>query len=258
MLPVQRDALLTALLLSARSQRLWDVTDRGMPVFVHQLDVALLCLEWSEDRVGLDLDAVLLGALVHDASKMPGETADPRSHSFLMRTDPEPVADVSMALIADAEAGSGVALDRSLRNHVRHIVLSHHGIHGKIQPGTAEARLVAACDQLSSTQHRVAPVDANDILPLLERGFRWREAAVRLGFGRELIKMRLREACEAEGVGEWVDLLPTWRREGRVRTGPQASQLERAKQVLEMARRVPDSLLDRLHATEGVGAAAAV
>ncbi len=247
--PDRRDALLTTLVLCPQYQWLWAVHDRGMPVLVHQLDVALLCLEWAEERAELDLDVVVLGALIHDASKAPRATADDhRSHSRLMRTDPEPAADVSMALLAEAERRSGVVLARETREHVRHVVLSHHGPYGRVQPRTPEARLVAACDHFSSTNHRVAPVDANDILPLLDEGYRWREAAARLGFGRELIKARLREACDAEGVHAWTALLPIWRRNGRVATGGQTAELERAKEVLRLARRLPDSLLERVAA----------
>lgn len=248
MLPADRDALISSLLLSPRMQRLWDVGDRGMPVYAHTIDVALLCLDrLSADRE-LDLSVVLLGALVHDVSKLPLDQLGGRSHSLLMRSDPEPAADVSMDALADAEARCGVAIDDQRRAHVRHVVLSHHGGYGKVQPRTPEARLVAACDFVSSTQHRLAPVDANDVLPLLSEGYRWKEAAALLGVGRELIKTRLRESCQAEGVRDWVQLLPIWRRAGRVASGPfeRERQMARAKLVNRVAREVPGCILDRL------------
>jgi hypothetical protein len=153
-----------------------------------------------------------------------------------------------MAVLAEAERETGFALDERRRSHVRHVVLSHHGIYGKVHPRTPEARLVAACDFLSSTQHRMAPIDANDVLPLLSEGYRWKEAAALLGVGRELIKTRLREACEAEGVGEWVHLLPLWRRQGRVACGTpeRERQMARAKLVQRLARGGAACILERL------------
>jgi hypothetical protein len=247
--PVQRDALITALLLSPRMQGLWDVRDRGMPVFVHTLDVALLCL----DRVGavsdLDTTAIVLGALVHDYSKLPLERLDGRSHSYLMRTDPAVAADASMDLLAEGERQSGVVVEADRRAHVRHIVLSHHGQYGRVLPATAEARLVAECDFLSGTEHRLVPVDANDVLPLLAEGYRWPEAAALLGVNRELIKTRLRDACEVAGVREWVHLLPIWRRDGSVAPGTphRQRQLARARLIYRLSREVPDCLLERLN-----------
>lgn len=249
MLPAQRDALVGALLLSPRMQRLWDVGDRGMPVFVHSLDVVLLCLEQIGRRTDLDVTAIVLGALIHDASKLPSFD-EQRSHSLLMRQDPWPAADVSMELLVQAEQSCGVQLDDARREHVRHIVLAHHGPHGRIHPQTEEARLVAACDALSGTQHRLAPIDANDMLPLLAEGFRWPRAAARLGVSRELVKTRLREACLAEGVRDWVDLLPIWHRNGTVRAGTpeRQRQVGRARYLFQLAGQVPDCLLVRLAA----------
>jgi hypothetical protein len=243
-LAAQRDALLTALLLSPRMQSLWDVRDRGVPVFVHALDVALLCLERIMPGSELDRSAIVLGALIHDYSKVLHG-----SHSVLMRTRPELAADSSLELLADGERRSGVLLDEATREHVRHIVLAHHGPHGRIHPRTAEAHLVAQCDYISSTEHRLAPIDANDIIPLLSEGYRWGEAAALLGVGRDLVKARLREACQAEGVREWVQLLPIWRAAGAVSGGApvRQRQVARARLVTRLAHEVPDCLLDRLN-----------
>ena len=237
--------LICALLETPGMRALWHADDRGMPVFVHSLDVALIALEQASR---LDREVVLLGALVHDASKAPFTLPEGRSHSFVMRTQPEVAADVSMSVIEDAERASGVELDPNRRAHLRHVVLSHHGTHGKVHPRTPEARLVAAADLRSGTQHRLAPVDANDILPLLAEGYKWPAAASVLGVSRELVKTRLREACDAAGVRQWVDLLPIWRRDGRVVPGD--ARLERriahVRELHRMARELPDCLLERI------------
>jgi hypothetical protein len=258
--PAHRDALISSLLLSPGMQALWDVRDRGMPVFVHSLDVALLCLDRLPAGTRLDADAVVLGALVHDASKLPLALPDDRSHSLVMRTEPDLAADVSMGVLAEAEERAGLRIEEARRAHVRHIVLSHHGRYGKVHPLTSEARLVAACDFVSGTLHRIPPVDANDILPLLSEGYRWREAAALLGVGREVIKTRLREACDAHSVRQWVDLLPIWRGSGAVMVGDarRQRQLTRARHVTRLARQVPECLLDRMRvAAETVACAEA-
>jgi hypothetical protein len=233
-----------ALLETPGMRALWHADDRGMPVFVHSLDVALLALDKASR---LDRDVVALGALVHDASKAPDTLPDGRSHSYVMRTQPEIAAEVSMALVAEAEHASGAILRPDQRAHLRHVVLSHHGTHGKVRPRSPEARLVAAADLLSGTQHRLPPVDANDILPLLAEGYKWPAAASLLGVGREVIKTRLREACEAAGVREWVDLLPLWRKHGRVTAGDARFErrIARVRELHRLAQGLPESLLER-------------
>jgi hypothetical protein len=247
--PAQRDALITALLLSPRMQSLWDAGDRGMPVFAHSIDVALLALDRAESHPDLDTTAIVLAALIHDYSKLPLPELGGRSHTLLMKSAPDLAADASLELLAEGERKSGVTLDPERRAHVRHIVLSHHGQHGNILPQTAEASLVAECDFISSTEHRLSPIDANDLLPLLAEGYRWKEAAALLGVGRELVKTRLREACDAEQVREWIDLLPIWRRTGAVAAGSatRQRQLARARLIFRLAREVPDCLLERLN-----------
>jgi hypothetical protein len=239
------DKLVCALLETPGMRALWNAEDRGMPVFVHSLDVALLALDKASR---LDREVVALGALVHDASKAPFALPDGQSHSYAMRTQPDLAADVSMALIDEAERASGAALAADRRAHLRHIVLSHHGAHGKVLPRTPEARLVAACDLVSGTQHRLAPVDANDILPLLAEGYKWPEAAAVLGVGRELVKTRLREACAAAGVREWVDLLPLWRSNGRVSLGDPGLErrLTHVRELHRLARELPGCLIERM------------
>ena len=62
------DKLVCALLETPGMRARWDADDRGMPVFVHSLDVALLALDRASR---LDREVVALAALVHDASKAP-------------------------------------------------------------------------------------------------------------------------------------------------------------------------------------------
>jgi hypothetical protein len=114
-----------------------------------------------------------------------------------------------------------------------------------VRPRTPEALLVHRCDYYSAIHHRLAPVDANDILPLLSEGYRWQQVSARLGVGRAVVKSRLQESCKAEYVRDWVDLMEVWRERGRVCAGSpdRMRQLARARLVIRLARQMPDCLM---------------
>jgi hypothetical protein len=253
-------AYLQTLTTSPRMQSLWLVKDRGMPVFAHTVDVTLLCLDafarWRESYPGLDLPAVVVGALLHDLSKLdtshlPTRSMAPTrwmarmSHTQIMNAQPGLAVDQAVALLDELAARGGPRLSPSCLEHVKHIVASHHGRWGKVRPRTPEALLVHHCDYHSAIHHRLAPVDANDILPLLSEGCRWPQVSARLGIGRAVVKARLEESCRAELVRDWVDLMAIWRARGRVCAGSpeRLRQLERARLVIQLAREVPDCLM---------------
>lgn len=242
-------SLLRALISSPHVQSLWNVSDRGMPVFAHSMDVALLCLEkYPEARErfpGFRLDVVLVGAVVHDLTKVSAREGNGPSHSHIMSNEPSIAVTEAMRALDDAQSRAGVWLDSEGVDHVWHVVAAHHGPWGKVKPQTPEAYLLFESDNLSATRHRTAPVDATDILPLLERGYRWAQAGMILGVGRAVIKARLQDACRAERVRDASDLLRCWNERGTVLTGDaeQMHQIERARFVVDFARRCPDALV---------------
>ncbi len=243
------DAYLRALVASPKLQSLWQVKDRGMPVFAHTVDVTLLCLEafprWRERNPGLDLPAVVVGALLHDLSKLAARQRPWRSHTQIMTCQPSLAVAGAVEVLDDIAAEHGLRLTPSRVDLVKHIVASHHGRWGKVHPRTPEAFLVHSSDYYSAVHHRLAPVDANDILPLLGEGYRWQQVSARLGVGRAVVKARLEESCRAELVRDWVDLLALWQERGSVRAGSpeRICQLARARLVIELARVAPDSLM---------------
>lgn len=244
--------LLHELVGSPRVQALWHISDRGMPVFAHTVDVALLCLdaypEWRERYPGFRLDVVLISCMLHDLTKVSARHGDGLSHSRIMTDDPALAAMEGLAALDEAQMATGVCLDPEGIDHVWHAVAAHHGRWGKVMPQTAEALLLHQSDNYSAMHHRIAPFDANDVLPLLQRGYRWAQIGDLLGVGRAVVKARLQDACRAEGLRSSSELLERWITQGSVRTGDseRTRQIERARYVVDFSRRCPDALLDQV------------
>lgn len=266
------------LIIRPELQRLWAIKDRGMPVFAHSIDVLLLALDafpkWQAKFGSLNLAAIVIGSLVHDLSKLTTRDCQaafsqplpemPKnqslslplphysgslSHTQLMSLHPNVAVEQIASFFDDLEKDGAPALDDQLREAIKHIVASHHGAYGLIPPKTPEAMLVHDCDYYSASHHRLAPLDANDILPLLSEGYRWTRVSALLGVGRELVRSRLRESCEAERVREWVDLMAIWREKGHVCPGnpERLRQLERVRHIVRVASQAPDSLYPSIH-----------
>ena len=252
MSPEALESLITAIVASPKFQALWHIRDRGMPVFVHTVDVVLLCLdnypEWHERSPTLDLKAVTVGGLLHDLSKLSARESGVRSHSEIMSFAPIDAIKEAMDVLDEARLSTGVGLSEEDVDHVWHIVASHHGRWGKIQPRTPEAALVHECDLYSAMHHRCYPVDANDILPILHGGCRLSAAASRLGVGTSVVQMRLKEACRMEHVGDWTGLLEVWNRRGYVVCGTldRMRNMERVKTLMTLAAEAPTPILEAL------------
>lgn len=246
--------LLTELVGLPRVQSLWSVHDRGMPVFAHSMDVALICLEaypdWRERYPGFRLDIVLVGCVLHDLSKATAHFENGRSHSHIMTHEPALAVAEAITALEDAQNQSRVYLDAEAVDHVWHVVAAHHGPWGKVTPQTPEALLLHLADNRSALNHRIAPVDANDILPYVELGYKWPLIGEKLGVTRGIVKARLDDACRAEQVRSPSELLDLWRERGEVLPGDdeRARQIARARYVVDFARRCPDALLVEVRA----------
>jgi hypothetical protein len=245
-------SLLHTLIVSTPIQTLWQVSDRGVPVFAHSIDVALLALDGYPDArekfPGFRLDAVLLGAILHDLTKASARHGSGQSHSHIMNNNPSIAVAEAMTVLDDVQNRVGVWLDHDGIEHLWHAIASHHGRWGMISPRTPEAWLLHECDNYSASHHRIAPIDANDILPLTGAGYTWTQIGERLGVNRSVVKTRLVEACRVEGVRTPTELLERWRERGIVGIGDadRARQIERARHVVEFARRCPDALIDKV------------
>ena len=86
-------------------QGMWNIRNGGVPVFVHSVDVTMLALdsfeEWQERSGPMDLVATLVGALLHDLTKVTARQTKGqpthRSHSEIMLFDP-------LAAVVEAQA----------------------------------------------------------------------------------------------------------------------------------------------------------
>lgn len=244
--------LLGTLIESPPVQDLWKVDDRCVPVFAHSMDVALLCLgaypEARERFPDFRLDVVLLGSILHDLTKVTARLGNGKSHSHIMTNEPEVAALAAMSALDAAQDAARVWLDPEGIDHLWHVVASHHGRWGKIAPSTPEAYVVAHFDNVSATQHRIAPIDANDILPLLDQGYRRVQAGERLGVNKSVVKARIQDALRAEHLADQNELLAVWRERGFiVPADPErCRQIERVRFLIDFARRCPRALLDQV------------
>lgn len=249
------ESMVGTLLALPQMQALWLVKDRGIPVFAHTVDVTLLCLDrfrrLQEDYPRLNLRVVTLGSLLHDMSKASARAAAYYSHSWIMNNAPQLVASEAKDALADVrkENGHG-SLTSGEIDSIVHVVVSHHGQWGRIQPQTPEAQLVHVCDLYSARNHRLAPCDANDILPHLYNGRSMAAAADHLRTSPAILKKRLREACIAEMVDSWQELIPIWESHGAVVTGDVQlrGRLERVQLIMQVAKETPGSLLQAIAA----------
>lgn len=248
------DPFLGALVATPHMQGEWNVRNGGVPVFVHTIDVAMLALdsfaEWQDRHGEMNLVAILVGALLHDLTKVTaretrGQTTH-LSHSAMMLVDPMSAVVVAQDALAIVRDETGIALAKSDMDMVAHIIMSHHGPWGSVPPQCAEASLVHHCDLYSARFYRQPPVDANDVLQLLDTGISRTAAARVLGVTPQTVSKRLQEACHAEWLDSNDELLAAWRRRGYVVAGSDSAVAQRAHIRLraEQAAAAPASLLE--------------
>lgn len=128
----------------------------------HTLEVARFACAYLDHmpRSGLDRDIVLAGALIHDV----GKTLGFRAAGLGFTSTPE------YSLLGHITPGIALlsahrdALAPACHLHLVHIIQSHHGPHGEIQPHTAEAWAVH-CADFASAQLRMAGDDLQECGP---------------------------------------------------------------------------------------------
>jgi hypothetical protein len=223
-----------------------------MPVFAHSMDVARLAVdaypEWRDRYLGFRLDVVLLGGILHDLTKASARNKGNTSHSAIMEREPTVAVEAAANVLQSVDEQLNISLDSEGTDHLWHVIVAHHGPWGMVAPQTPEAALLYRCDNYSATHHRVAPVDANDILPRLSAGEDAAAIATALGVDRSVIKRRLNEAVRAEGVLDRTDLLDRWNERGAVAIGDvtRSRQIGEAKAVVEFARACPRALMEQV------------
>lgn len=177
--------------------------DQGVKVSTHTYDVLALSigeilkeyedLESASEK--LDFFAITVGVVIHDLSKASIRKKEENlSHSQMMAKNPEYILKEVEAVLAVVEEKIGVRLKKNIKKKISHIVISHHGRWGKIQPSTREARIVHKGDMYSAKYHRINPIGADAILNLMNQGYSLEETATKLNCTHGVIKDRLKRS----------------------------------------------------------------
>jgi 3'-5' exoribonuclease len=143
----------------------------------HTLETAEIALSLANTiaRAEMDTDVLLAGALLHDVGK--ASCFCRRGFTFVALPDYSLVGHTAIGAAALMKHSAGV--DPARFAHILHIVISHHGPHGEIQPRTPEAWAVHFADNTSATLRSVCD-DACDLTPGEERqGARTRQPVYR-------------------------------------------------------------------------------
>jgi 3'-5' exoribonuclease len=125
----------------------------------HSAEVAAMCSKMCDVLPGLNRDLVVTCALLHDIGKI--EEMEHGIHHGEYTADGNLLGHIVLGTQI-VIAGMGTDFPSKLRLNVLHLILSHHKTHdfgSPKEPMTAEAQVLAACDELSARvfQHRVAP-----------------------------------------------------------------------------------------------------
>lgn len=185
-------------------QKLKLVDDKGIMVSTHTYDVLKIALkkinrdylgDLSKAAADLDFFSMLVGIIIHDTTKATLRLNDSNlSHSIVMKKYPEVVEEEADFILKEVEEAINVKLKPSIRDHIKHIVVSHHGRWGKIHPKTIEARIVHEADKYSAMYHRITPIGAKRIVKMMSEGFRKEDIIKLTGYTEGIITDRLRRA----------------------------------------------------------------
>jgi 3'-5' exoribonuclease len=128
----------------------------------HSSEVAAMCDKMCDVLPGLNRDLLITCALLHDIGKL--EEMEHGIHHGEYTPDGNLLGHIVLGTQI-VLAGMGPDFPPKLRLGVMHLILSHHKTYAfgsPKEPMTAEAEVLAACDELSARvfQHRVAPKTA--------------------------------------------------------------------------------------------------
>jgi 23S rRNA maturation-related 3'-5' exoribonuclease YhaM len=180
-------------------------TDQGVKVSTHTYDVLKLSIDelkrdfsdFFEAKKKVDFFSLIVGIIVHDLSKGTLRKLEENiSHSQVMLKNPEYIITETNKILNNIEIELNLNIKNNIKESIVHIVLSHHGRWGKIQPNTKEANIVHRADVYSAKYHRINPVGADKILEMFIGGIKLDEIAKRLDCTEGIIKNRLNRAKE--------------------------------------------------------------
>lgn len=202
--------------------------DLGVKVSIHTYDVLKNChseilkefktYELAKEKI--NLFAVIIGVIIHDLSKGTLRKADEEiSHSQMMMKNPEHILKESEKILQDVENKLSVKLKESMVRDILHIVVSHHGRWGKIQPGSKEAHIVHKADEYSAKYHRITPIGSDKILKLLAEGYNLDEVGKQLGCTQGILKDRLKKTKDELKIETTKQLVNYYKKNKKVPLG---------------------------------------
>lgn len=202
--------------------------DQGVKVSAHTYDVLNISINkilekyenFENGAKNLDYFAITVGVIIHDISKSSIRRRDEDlSHSQMMMKNPAYITEEVREVLSLIENQAGLKIQSKIKENIVHIVLSHHGKWGKIQPETEEAEIVYIADMESAKYHRINPIQANDILELAVKGKDINEIEAELNCSAAVIKDRIRRSKKEVKVATFAELLEVYKKRGRVPIG---------------------------------------
>ncbi|MBC2856082.1 MAG: HD domain-containing protein [Cetobacterium sp.] len=202
--------------------------DQGVKVTTHTYDVLKISFDeikrdyrdLNEGKERVDFFSIVVGVIIHDLSKGSIRKSEEKlSHSQMMIKKPEYITKEAENVLVAVEEGLGVRIVEKMRKNIIHIVISHHGKWGKIQPNTKEAHIVHRADMYSAKYHRINPVGADKVLALMAMGVQIDDIAKNLGCTSGIIKDRLKRAKQELRLKNTKQLINYYKKNKKIPIG---------------------------------------
>ena len=202
--------------------------DSGVKVSIHTYDVLKCCenqllkdfrsFEIASKRI--DFFDLIVGVIIHDLSKGSiRKDGEDISHSQMMIKNPDYISKECQKIIEDIEKELECKIKLNNMKSILHIVVSHHGRWGKIQPGSREAHIVHKADEYSAKYHRINPVGSDKILKLMSEGFSPEEICEKLECTSGILKDRLKRTKQELNIKNTKQLLAYYKKNKKIPLG---------------------------------------
>ncbi|WP_410208136.1 HD domain-containing protein [Fusobacterium sp.] len=202
--------------------------DQGVKVSTHTYDVLKISIDelkrdyrtFNEAKQKVDFFALTIGIIIHDLSKGSIRKKEEKfSHSQMMLKKPDYITKEAEQVLEEIEEKTGVEIKDDIKKNILHIVLSHHGKWGKIQPNTKEAHMVHRADMYSAKYHRINPIGADKILKLMANGVQLDQVGKELDCTQGVIKDRLKRAKQELKIKTTKQLLNYYKKNKKIPIG---------------------------------------
>lgn len=207
---------------------LQEFDDQGVKVTTHTYDVLKISFDeirrdyrdLKEARERVEFFSVVVGVIIHDISKGSIRKANEKlSHSQMMIKKPEYIMKETDLVLSDIEIKLNLKIEEKIRKNIIHIVVSHHGKWGKIQPNSKEAHIVHRADMYSAKYHRINPLGADKILKYMVEGMNIDEISKKFDCTTGVIKDRLKRAKQELRLKNTKQLLGYYKNKKKIPIG---------------------------------------